>query len=194
MSVIPESDPPRQDPAGSCVNESTPVADAFGPVYDELRLLAAKYLSGERQGHTLQPTALVNEAFVKMARAQVGAAVVDRNQFFAMAARAMRQVLVDHARKHLSQKRGEGRRRVTLHEDLLDTGDREVDTLQLHEALEQLAALDARLAQIVELRFFGGLGIDEIAAVIGVSDRTVDRDWVVARAWLLRNLEGGAAS
>lgn len=170
------------------------MADAFGPVYQELRVLAAKYLSGERQGHTLQPTALVNEAFVKMARGEINAPVVDRSQFFAMAARAMRQVLVDHARKHLAQKRGKGQRRVTLHEDLLDTGEREVDTLQLHEALEQLAALDARLAQIVELRFFGGLGIDEIAAVLGVADRTVDRDWAVARAWLLRSLEGGSVS
>lgn len=188
-----ESQPPNEGPPGPCAKEPTPVADAFGPIYGELRALAAKYLSGERRGHTLQPTALVNEAFVKMARGQVGADI-DRNRFFAMAARAMRQVLVDHARRHQAQKRGDARRKVTLHDDLLDTGDAEIDALQLHEALEQLAALDARMVQIVELRFFGGLNVDEIAAVLGVSDRTVDRDWVVARAWLLRNLVGGAGS
>lgn len=161
----------------------------FARAYGELRALAEQHLQREPQGHTLQPTALVHEAYLRLASQR--APLENRAQFLALAARAMRRVLVDHARRKQSAKRGKGQwRRITLEESLLPSGERAVDTLALDEALEQLAALDARMGQIVELRFFGGLDIGEIAGILGVSDRTVDRDWFVARAWLARSLAG----
>ena len=189
----PSRPSPRRAPRAP-PNDPTQASELFGPVYDELRRLAASHLRAERASHTLQPTALVHEAFVKLASSRLGTAIqTNREQFFAVAARAMRQVLVDHARKRLASKRDNGRRKVTLHDDVLDPGSSELDALALHDALEQLTQLDGRMAQVVELRFFGGLGIDEIAKVLAVSDRTVDRAWKVARAWLLRELGGGAS-
>ena len=161
-------------------------------VYDHLRALAASYMRGERPEHSLQPTELVHEVFLKLAG---GAAhnAQDRGHFFALAARAMRQVLVDHARAKQSAKRGGKRQRVTL-EDSLGLADEAtiapLDLLDLDRALERLALLDPRQSQVVELRFFSGLGVGEVAAALGVSRRTVEADWTMAKAWLKRELRG----
>jgi RNA polymerase sigma factor (TIGR02999 family) len=167
-------------------------ADALQQVlellYPELRRLAARLMRRERPGHTLQPTALVHEAFLEL----VDETAIDwesRAHFMGVAARVMRRLLVDHARRHGARKRGGGLRQVTL-DEALDMGAREraLDVLQLHDALERLAALDARGAQVVEMRVFGGLTAEEAAAALGVSKRTVDSDWSVARMWLAREL------
>jgi RNA polymerase sigma factor (TIGR02999 family) len=156
-------------------------------VYDELRALAAQQLRREKAGHTLQPTALVNEAYLRLAK--VNPDITDREQFLALGARAMRRVLVDHARKRSAARRGGGElKRITLDEALTPAQGPEIDLVVLNDLLEKLAQQDARMCQIVELRFFGGLSVDEIAKVLGISDRTVDRDWFVAKAWLARGL------
>jgi RNA polymerase sigma factor (TIGR02999 family) len=157
-------------------------------VYDELRRQAAVYLRRERVGHTLQPTALVHEVYLKLA----GPRRVpwrSRAEFFATAAEAMRHILVDHARKRASAKRAGDWTRVTVVEDLAGEKKVELDLLALDEALDRLSALDPRHGRIVELRFFGGLSIPETASVLGVSPATVKRDWSLARAWLHRQLE-----
>jgi RNA polymerase sigma factor (TIGR02999 family) len=161
-----------------------PAADRLIPlVYEELRELAARFLQRERHGHTLQATALVHEAYVQL----VDAPHLDpgaRTCFFAIAARVMRQVLIQHARGRGAQKRGGEQRRITLDGNLVETGGPDLDLLDLDESLTRLAALHERQARVVELRYFAGLSIDEIATVVGVSPRTVDGDWRVARAWL----------
>lgn len=152
-------------------------------VYDELRRLAEIQLRGERAGHTLQPTALVHEAYMKLAGGDLS--ISDRAHFLAIAARAMRQALVDHARRRDRAKRGGGLRPVTL------TGGSWSETLDLDELLALDAALEElepRQRQVVEGRFFGGMTEDEVATVLGVTRRTVRRDWVKARAWLYRRL------
>ena len=160
-------------------------------VYDELRRLAGKQMAGAGSGHTLQPTALVHEAYIRL----VDQSRVDwrgRSHFRAYAARAMRNLLIDHARGRASAKRGGGLHRVTLVDG--SVGDRELDReqlLSLHAALEKLAELDEREARVVELRYFGGLKVDEVAEVLGVSKRTVEGLWTHARAWLSRELAGG---
>lgn len=159
-------------------------------VYAELRRRAEDYLRRERANHTLQPTALVHEAYAKLA-ASVQSGFRDRSHFIASTARAMREILVDHARARRSAKRGGDAGRVTLH-DVATPAERGVDVLELHEALERLAALDARKARMVELRFFGGLSIDEIARELEVSHMTVSNDWRMAQAWLSRELGLGA--
>lgn len=164
-------------------------------VYGELRALAARYLRGERGGHTLQPTSLVNEAFVRL----LGPARVrphDRTHFFALAARTMRRVLVDHARRHRAEKRPSPEDRLTLQTALAGAAAPEIDVLALHEALERLAEIHPRQAQLVELRYFSGLSNPEAAEALGVSLATVERDWQVARLWLadrLANRPGAAA-
>jgi len=159
-------------------------------VGDELHAIAEAYLRRERAEHTLQPTALVHEAYLRLVDTtaiQGG----DRNRFLSIAARAMRRVLVDHARRHQAVRRGGGGgQRVTLHPDLETAGTKDMDILELHEALERFSAVDERAARVVEMRFFAGLSIDETAEALGVSDRTVDNDWYVARAWLMRELAG----
>ena len=159
-------------------------------VYDELRRLAASYLRRERPGHTLQPTALVHEAYMRL----VDQRQVDwsnRAQFVGLAAVMMRRILVNHARDRIAEKRGGGAEHVplTLAGDRL--GAPELNVLDLHEALERLAALDPRKSQIVELKFFGGLTMDEIAQAIGVSVATVEREWKFSRAWLHREMSAG---
>jgi RNA polymerase sigma factor (TIGR02999 family) len=157
-------------------------------VYDELRALAGRYLAGERRAHTLQPTALVHEAFVRLAHGAEFPAE-SRAQFFATAARSMRQVLIDHARARRTAKRdGE---RVELDEALVSFEDRSLDLLALDAALGELEGAEPRLARLIELRFFAGMESDEIARVEGVSERTVRRDILFARGWLRRRLEGG---
>lgn len=155
-------------------------------MYAELRGLAGQYLAGERAGHTLQPTALVNEAFLRLARGADGGAG-DRAQFFAAAARTMRQVLVDHARARTAAKR-DGLR-IELDEDPSAEERPTLDLLALDAALGELEVNEPRLARLVELRFFTGLESEEIARVEGLSERTVRRDLLFARSWLARRLE-----
>lgn len=156
-------------------------------VYDELRALAQAQLRRERAGHTLQPTALVNEAYVRLFDASANS-WESRAHFFGVAARAMRQVLVDYARKRDAAKRGGELERVTLVTDIAEAGDNTTDVIELHMALEKLSAQDEALARLVELRFFGGLTLDEAAEMLGVSRRKAAQDWGVARLWLMREL------
>jgi RNA polymerase sigma factor (TIGR02999 family) len=156
-------------------------------VYAELRTLAGRYLRHERPGHTLDPTGLVHEVCLRLAdgRAQT---VSDRGHLIGIAARSMRQVLVNHAQRRSAARRGGGRRRVELDPALAVFEARCVDLLALDEALARLEGRDPRLCHVVELRFFGGLSIAEIAVVTGSSTRTVERDWMTARAWLRKEL------
>lgn len=165
----------------------------IGLTYGELRRQARRFLNRERAGHTLQPTALVHEVFLRLAR-QNRIQWQNRGQFFAVAAQAMRRVLVDCARARGSAKRGAGRTRVTLSAVPQASEHAQVDVESLDRALDALAALDPRQARMVELRYFGGFTVPETAQALGVSEATVKRDWVVAQAWLFRELGGGAAT
>jgi len=152
-------------------------------VYGELRRLASRYMRAERGNHTLQPTALVNEAYARLVQ-QPQVPWQSRAHFFATASQLMRHILVDHARARQAGKRGGVQHQVTLSEAVLQAENRTIDVLILHQALERLAEFDARQARIVELHFFGGLNFEEIAEVLGSSERTVKRSWSMARAWL----------
>ncbi len=156
-------------------------------VYRELRRLAAYYVRGERPDLTLQPTALVHEAYVRLLR-EANTSWQNRAHFCAIAAGAMRQILVEQARAHQALKRGGDRLRVTLADDSASAGSPDPDVEALDEALSVLAALEPRQARLVELRYFGGLTIEEASAQIGVAPATAKRDWAVARAWLRRRL------
>lgn len=160
-------------------------------VYEELRHLAHRYMEGQRRDHTLQTTALVNEAYLRMAN-QSKPTFTNRSHFLAVAAKAMRQILVDQARGAQRQKRGAGAAKVELDEAALVTPEDPKAVLDLNDALERLATLDSRKAQVVELRYFGGLKEDEIAEVLKVSTVTVRRDWVFARTWLYGQLHSAA--
>lgn len=153
----------------------------------ELHLLARRHLRGERAGHTLQTTALVNEAYLRLVR-QREAQWQNRAQFFAVAARLMRRILIDHARRHAYAKRGGDTPRVSLDEACVLTEERAGELVALDDALELLAKVDERKGRIVELRYFGGLTVDETAEVLGVHPETVNRDWQRAKAFLLREL------
>jgi RNA polymerase sigma factor (TIGR02999 family) len=155
----------------------------------ELRRLARGYMARERPDHTLQTTALVNEAFVRLTDARQ-VRWQDRAHFLGISARLMRRVLVDHARRRGFHKRGGDAQRVTLQDDLVRTPDPAFDVVTLDRALEALAKFDMRKSRIVELRFFGGLSVEETADVLQVSTDTVKRDWRLAKLWLLRELEG----
>jgi RNA polymerase sigma factor (TIGR02999 family) len=156
-------------------------------VYDELRRLAHNHLNRERPGHTLQSTALVNEAYMRLVRQDLG--IHNRAHFFAVSSHLMRQILVDYARRHRSAKRGDGIDKITLNEaTALLPKKGNLDVLALDEALNELGRLDPQQTRVVELRFFGGLSIEETAEVVGVSPATVKRDWSTARAWLHREL------
>jgi RNA polymerase sigma factor (TIGR02999 family) len=157
-------------------------------VYAELRALARGYLRRERPDHSLPPTALVHEAFLKLVD-QRHVSWQNRAHFFAIAARLMRRILVDHARTRDAAKR-DGGRKVPLAEDIATIDPANVDLLDLDAALEKLARVDPRHSDLIELRFFGGLTVDEAAAVVGVAPATADRDWALARAWLFRELRG----
>lgn len=157
-------------------------------VYAELRALAGSYAKGQRLGHTLQPTALVHEAFVKLVEGS-GQEWSDRAHFFAVAATAMRQILTDHARAQRAQKRGGEWQKVTLDEGALAGGQLDLDLVALDDVLHELAEYDARKHRVVELRFFGGLTAEETARVLGVSLTTVESDWRAARAWLQLRLK-----
>jgi len=160
-------------------------------IYGELHLLAAGQMSREHVGHTLQPTALVHEAFLRLVDVD-NVSWEGRAHFYGVAARAMRQILVDHARRKGAAKRGGDLRRVTIDENLTPDSGATFDLFDLHEALEKLSGQDPGLGRIIELRFFGGLTLDETAAVMGISRRKVAKDWAFARLWLAEELSGGA--
>ena len=156
-------------------------------VYDELHRLAHGYMKRESPGHTLQTSALVHEAFVRLVD-QKNVQWQSRAHFFAIAAQMMRRILVDYARSRNYAKRGGGARKVSLDEGLVVSDERSAEVVNVHEALERLAEFDARKSQIVELRFFAGLSIEETAEVLEVSPGTVMRDWTLAKAWLRREM------
>jgi len=171
------------DGDAGALDQLTPLVEA------ELHRLARGYMARERRGHTLQTTALVNEAFLRLTDAQ-SIRWQDRAHFLGISARLMRRVLVDHARSRGYQKRGGGAERLTLDEGLVATPEPALDVVALDRALEALAAVDVRQSRVIELRFFGGLSVEETAEVLHVSSDTVKRDWRLAKLWLLRELEG----
>ena len=189
----------RQGPSGS--NDVTLLLRAWGDgnkealdrlaplVYRELHQIAARLMASERANHTLQTTALVNEAYLRLVDARQ-VSWQGRAHFFAICARAMRQILVDHARSRGSAKRGGGEMAVELGEGLAANASPEASLLELDEALKRLEALDPRKSQVVELRFFGGLSVEEAAEALNISTETVRRDWKLAQAWLHRELSG----
>ncbi len=160
-------------------------------VYDELRRLARFYLHKERPGHSLQATALVNEAYLRLVDYK-RMRWENRAHFFAVSAQLMRRILVDHARRH-NLKRGGGVQHVALEDTVMIGADRAGNLVALDEAIQQLARMDARKARVVELRFFGGLSVEETAEVLQISPVTVMRDWSSARAWLYREMGGGSS-
>jgi RNA polymerase sigma-70 factor, ECF subfamily len=165
----------------------------FPLVYGQLRALARRRLAGERSGHTLSTTALVHEAYVKLVD-QTRVQWQDRSHFFAVAARAMRRILVDHARRQRAARRGgaAGGRRISLDDVEIAAAERATEIVALDEALQRLAGIDARQVRVVELRFFGGLSEKETGDALGISQRTVAREWVTAKGWLYRELHGDA--
>jgi len=159
-------------------------------VYDELRRMARRHLRRERTGHSIAPTTLVHEAFLRLKEIR-RIDWRDRAHFFAMAARTMRRLLIDQARARRARKRAGGAVRVTFDDNQLVVGDVDDRLIALNDALHALAEKDPRLSQVVELRYFGGLTVEETAEVLGVSSDTVSRDWAVARRWLLREIRRG---
>lgn len=159
----------------------------FPLLYDAFHELAGRYLKSERSGHTFSPTALVHEAYLKLVD-QTRVQWQGKTHFFAIGAQAMRRILVDHARHRQRQKRGGGRDRIELDESVAISPQRDEDLIAVDEALGKLAQVDARQAAIVELRFFGGMSVAEVAEVLGVSKRTVEAEWTMVRAWLRREL------
>lgn len=161
--------------------------DLMPIVYDELRRLANRYLRRERSSNTLQPTALVHEAFLRLVD-QHSVKWQNRDHFFGVAAQLMRRILVDHARNHLAAKRGGANPKLSLDEAISFSRTREVDLIALDDALETLATIDPLHCRIVELRFFSGLTIEETAHVLEISTATIKREWSLAKAWLLREI------
>ena len=159
-------------------------------VYDELRRVASRLMRRERVGHTLSPTAVVHEAVIRLLGEAVFDKATDRGYLLASAARAMREVLIDHARRRAAGRRGGGRRRVALDSVVDYFEEQGLDVVAVHEALDRLAEMNGRQAQIMTLRYFGGMTVPEVAAALGVSVVTVERDWRLARAWLVGQLGG----
>lgn len=164
-------------------------ADLLPLVYDELRYLAASLFVERRRAQTIQPTALVHEAFVRLVR-HGGPGWRDREHFYNVAAMAMRQLLADHARRRRARKRGGGWGRVTLDEAVAECETHTTDVVMLDDALTRLAALSPRQAKIAEFRFLAGMSVEQCALALGVSPRTIEREWNFARAWLRRELDG----
>ena len=185
MKLSPQNEPPSSSAAalGGTADEN-----ALLSVYQELRRLAAYHLNQERRNHTLQATALVHEAYLRLA--QQNPQWHDRVHFIAQASLMMRRVLVDHARAHLRDKRGGGLEKLSLSEAAGLAGGLTVEVLDLDQALGRLVQVDPRKAKLVELRYFGGLTVEECAQVLGISVATAERDWKLARAFLLRELGG----
>ena len=161
-------------------------------VHDELRRMARRYMNRERKDHTLQTTALINEAYLRLVE-QRHVHWQNRAHFFAISAQIMRRILIDHARRYNYAKRGAGAQKISLDETAVAARDRATELLSLDEALHRLAEIDPRRSRVVELRFFGGLDNDEIAVVLKISPNTVTRDWNLARAWLYQELSGSVA-
>jgi RNA polymerase sigma-70 factor (ECF subfamily) len=161
-------------------------------VYNELRRLAHGYLKRERKGHTLQTTALINEAYLRLVD-QKHIQWANRSHFFGISAQIMRRILIDHARRYEYSKRGGGARRISLDEAAVVAKERGRQLLMLDEALNGLAQIDPRRSRVVELRYFGGLNNEEIAGVLKISENTVTRDWNMARAWLYQELSRNVA-
>jgi len=161
-------------------------------VYNELRRLAHGYLRRERKGHTLQTTALINEAYLRLVD-QKNVHWANRLHFFGISAQIMRRILIDHARLHAYAKRGGGAQKVSLDEIAIVAVERASNLLLLDDALNRLAKIDPRRSHVVELRYFGGLNNEEIAGVLKISENTVTRDWNMARAWLYQELSGSVA-
>jgi RNA polymerase sigma factor (TIGR02999 family) len=184
--MSPES-PITQWLVASCKGDKSALDQLMASVYGELRRLAESYLQSERADHTLQATALVHEAYIRL----IDQRYVDwknRAQFFALAAKMMRRILVNHAEAHNAAKRGGGAQKLSLDDAISFFAEQHVDLLALHESLDRLALLDERQTQIIELRFFGGLTIEEIADVLKISPATVKREWGMAKTWLFREL------
>ena len=158
-------------------------------VYPELRRLAARHLQSERSGHTLQPTELVHEAYLRLAQ-QPDKVWNDRTHFFAVAARIVRNILVDHARARLTAKRGSGSLTIALADEVAQVAPPEVDLLDLESALRRLEQMNQQQSRVVELRYFGGLSIEETAEVLRISVSSVKRDWIVAKTWIRRQMLG----
>lgn len=186
---IPKSEVQEVTRLLQSLNEGNAEAiDALVPlVYSELRKLAAHYLKSEREGHTLQPTALVHEAFLRLVEQET--AWQNRNHFFAIAANLMRRILVDYARSYGAEKRGGAAEKVSLEDAFVFVKEKPAEMVALDEALQELAEIDPRRAKVVELKFFGGLNNEEIAEVLGVHSNTVLRDWKLARAWLKTQMQ-----
>lgn len=165
----------------------------LGIVYDELRRQAARYLRRERPDHTLQPTALVHEAYLQLID-QSRVSWESRAHFFGAAARLMRRILVDHARAHQAEKRGSGNEKLGLDEAIAVPENKDLNILALNDALEELARMDEQQSRIVELRYFGGLSIEETATVTGVSPATVKREWAMAKVWLQNQIKRTSAN
>ena len=161
-------------------------------VYNELHRMARRAWTGQQQGNTLQPTALINEAFLKLAGAD-GATFQNRNHFLAVACTAMRQILVNHAKSRHTDKRGSGEIALSIDDVQLAVHQEAAEVVALHEALKRLHQIDARKSQVVEMRYFGGLSIEETADALGISVITVNRDWRLARTWLIREMKGDTA-
>jgi RNA polymerase sigma-70 factor, ECF subfamily len=161
-------------------------------VYDELRRVASRLMRRERIDHTLSPTAVVHEAVIRLLGESVFDNAEDRNFLYASAARAMREVLIDHARRRGARRHGGGRRRVPLDSVVDYFAEQRVDVIAVHEALDRLAELNQRQSQVMTLRYFGGLTVPETATALGVSVVTIERDWRLARAWLSRQLRGAS--
>ena len=173
--------------------DATAEAQLIEAIYSELHRLASSYMRRERPDHTLQPSALVNEAYLHLA----GAAETgweSRGHFYAAAAKTMRRILIDHARKNLTGKRGGGWQRIDLEQAPVFSQDEPEMWITLDTALQQLETLDPRQGKVVELRFFGGLTVEETASALGISEKTVKRDWAISRAWLQAELEGAKAN
>ncbi len=194
-----KKDPPRQEHqitellAEWSGGNQAALDELYPLVYAELHRLARRYMSRERKGHTLQTTALINEAYVRLVD-QRNVQWANRSHFFAISAQIMRRILIDHARRHAYAKRGGGAQQVSLDETAAVALDNLSEFLRLDEALKSLAELDPRRSQVVELRYFGGLNNEEIAGVLKISENTVIRDWNMARAWLYRQLAGSGAN
>jgi len=166
----------------------TDALDQLAPIlHGELKRIARRYMARERKDHTLQPTALVNEAFLRLVDAQ-NVQWQDRAHFFALSAKIMRRILVNYALTRGARKRGGGALQVSLDEAMVVSPERDSELVQLDAALEGLGAIDARKARIVELRFFGGLSVEETASVLKVSEQTVHRDWNLSKSWLAREM------
>jgi RNA polymerase sigma-70 factor (ECF subfamily) len=207
MLAVADSPLTNPDPALSASHQATEIlhridrddgtaaAELLPLVYDELRRLAAVFMRQERADHTLEPTALVHEAYVRLVRPSEDGNFEwkNRSHFLGVAATAMRRVLVDHARAHNALKRGGDMTSMILDEAVAPTGVTSCEVLALDEALSKLGAIDSRTARVVELRFFGGLTIEQSAAVLGVSHFTVEGDWAFAKAWLARELTASGA-